>query len=81
MLGKPGLWPALVLNTVLRKPCGQLPLAEVREPEVSDVPEVPELPDPPGVELPELLEEPDEPEAAMLGPALLALVLDDESDS
>lgn len=74
-LGKPELWPALVLNTVLRKPCGQLPLAGVREADMSDVPEV---------ELPELLdplEEPEEPEAAILGPAMLALVLDGESDS
>ena len=75
VLGKPGLWPALVLNTVLRKPCGQLPLAGVREPEVSDVPEV----EPP--ELPEPLEDPDEPEAALLGPALLARVLDGGADS
>ncbi len=63
MLGKPGLWPALVLNTVLRKPGGQLPLAGVIEPEVRDVPEVPELP--------ALLEDP------VLGPALLAPALED----
>ena len=42
VLGKPGLWPALVLNTVLRKPCRQLPLAEVREPDISEVPEDPD---------------------------------------
>lgn len=80
-LGKPGLWPALVLKTVLRKPCGQLPLAGVREAEVSDVPE---LLDPPEVELPGLpepLEDPDDPEAARLGPALLAMVLEGEEDS
>lgn len=74
----------MVLNTALRKPCGQLPLAGVREAEMSEVPDVPELPDPPEVELPELpepLEEPDEPEAAILGPALLALVLDGEGES
>ena len=69
-LGKPELWPAFVLKTVLRKPCGQLPLAGVREPEMSEV-----------VELPEPLEEPDEPDAATLGVATLALVLDGEGDS
>lgn len=82
--GKPELWPALVLNTVLRKPGGQLPVAGVREAVVSEVPEVAALPDPPGVELPEPpepLEEPDESEAATLGPALLALVLDGEAES
>lgn len=79
-LGKPELWPALVLNTVFRKPCGQLPLAGVREPETSEVPDVPELPDPPEVELPEPLEEPDESVAALLGPGLLALELDGEDD-
>ena len=57
MLGKPEPWPALVLKTVLRKPCGQLPLAGVKEADVSDVP------DPPEVEPPEPPEEPDEPEA------------------
>ena len=66
MLGKPGLWPALVLNTVLRKPGRQLPLAGVREPEEIDVPE-----------LAKLLEDPCEPEAALLGPALLVLMVDD----
>ena len=77
----------MVLNTALMKPCGQLPLAGVREAEMSEVPDVPELPDPPEVELPELPEpldepdEPDEPEAAILGPALLALVLDGGGDS
>lgn len=82
-LGKPEPWPALVLNTVFRKPCGQLPLAGVREAETSEVPDVPELPDPPEVELPEPpepLEEPDESVAALLGPALLALELDGEDD-
>lgn len=63
MLGKPGLWPALVLNTVLRKPCGQLPLAGIRELELTDVPDVP---DPPEVE----------PDGGLLGPGLLALVDD-----
>ena len=43
VLGKPAAWPALVLNTTLRKPVGQLPLAEVRFPDVIDVPDVPEL--------------------------------------
>ena len=43
VLGKPAAWPALVLNTTLRKPVGQLPLAEVRLPDVTDVPDVPEL--------------------------------------
>lgn len=79
MLGKPEPWPALVLNTVLRNPGGQVPLAGVRGEMVLSVPELPEVPDPPEVELPEVpepLEEPDEPEAAILGPALLALVLE-----
>lgn len=83
-LGKPGLWPALVLNTVLMKPGGQLPLAGVREAEVSEVPEVSALPDPPEAELPEPPEppeEPDESEVATLGAATLALVLDGEDDS
>ena len=72
MPGKPEAWPALVLNTVLRKPCGQLPLAGVREPDVIDVPdsfsELPEDPDEPEPE--------PEPEPALLEPALLALGFD-----
>ena len=39
MLGKPEASPALVLNTVLRKPGGQLPLAGVRGLEMIEVPE------------------------------------------
>ena len=77
-LGKPELWPALVLNTALMKPGGQLPLAGVREAEVSEVP------DPPTAELPEPLEppeEPDESEGATLGAATSALVLDGKADS
>ena len=74
-LGKPELWPALVLNTVLMKPGEQLPLAGVREVEVSEVPEV-ELPEPP-----EPPEEPDESDVATLEVATLALVLDGKSDS
>ena len=64
VLGKPEAWPAPVLNTVFRKPGGQVPLAGVREPDVSDVP------DP----LPEVPEDPDEPEVAPLEPVLSALL-------
>ena len=66
MLGKPAAWPALVLNTVFRKPGGQVPLAGVREPEVRDVP------DP----LPELPEDPEEPELALLEAVLIAPLFD-----
>ena len=55
VLGKPAAWPALVLNTTLRKPVGQLPLAEVRLPDVIDVPDVPGVPEMPDVpDVPEL---------------------------
>ena len=69
--GKPEAWPALVLNTVFRKPGGQVPLAGFKEPEVRDVP------DP----LPELPEDPDEPEVALLEPALVALLFDGGADA
>ena len=69
MPGKPALWPALVLNTVLRKPAGQLPLAGVNE--------TIEVPAPPEGEL--LLVDPDELEGGVLGPVVLALVVGDEA--